>query len=527
MKKAAAALSLALFATACGGADTPADAPAAGPVSTSGTFTYAIPTDPGALDPATGVLSITNTVLSLAYDSLVHTAADGSPVPGIAEKWEVKPDSVTFTMRKDVTCSDGSKLTASNVADTVNHIADPDTKSPIYGVLVPTGMKAKADDAAGTVTLSTPEPFSFILQSAQSLFIVCGEGLKDRSKLTRGTSGSGPFVLTEAAPGNQYTFKARRDYAWGRDGATGKDLPEQVVLKVVPNEQTAANLLVAGSINAASFYGPDRTRLEATPGINKVLPPSGNGQFFYHQGDDRPAKDPAVRKALTQALNLQELSGIASSGTGRPPTGLVLDPRPCKGDTVTGHVPAFDTAAATAALDAAGWKAGADGIRAKDGKKLSLRLLYATTRGPGVQAATEYMAEAWKKIGVEVKLNGLLDTKLAESLNVTQDWDVFWLPIAVTLPTQLVGFLSGPAAPKGANFAHLKNDRYEKLVAEAQKTPGDAGCKLWLESESALFDNADLVPVVENTLLLASKNATFEMVGGLFAASTIRLTQGS
>lgn len=194
---------------------------------------------------------------------------------------------------------------------------------------------------------------------------------------------------------------------------------------------------------------------------------------------------------------------------------------------MTGHVPAFDAAAAAAALDAAGWTPDADGIRAKDGKKLSLRLLYATARGPGVQAATEYMAEAWKKIGVEVKLNGLLDTKLAESLNVTQDWDAFWLPITVTLPTQLVGFLSGPAAPKGANFAHLSNDRYEKLVAEAQKTPGDAGCKLWLESESVLFENADLVPVVENTVLLAAKNATFEMVGGLFNASSFRLTQGS
>ena len=50
-----------------------------------------------------------------------------------------------------------------------------------------------------------------------------------------------------------------------------------------------------------------------------------------------------------------DTSGIASSGTGRPASGLVLDPRPCKGDSVTGHVPAFDVAAATAALDAAGY----------------------------------------------------------------------------------------------------------------------------------------------------------------------------
>jgi peptide/nickel transport system substrate-binding protein len=521
MKKAAGAAALALFATACG-----AGTPETGPVAadTGGTFTYAIPADPGVLDPAQGVLSITNSVLSFAYDTLVRAGDDGKVVPGLAEKWDVKPDSVTFTLRKDVTCSDGTPLTAEHVAGTVNHITDPKTKSPVNGVLVPAGMKAEAS-GDHTVTLSTPEPFAFILESARDVFIVCGKGLEDRSLLARGTSGSGPYVLGEAVPGDHYTFKVRRDYAWGHRG-TGKDLPEQVVLRVVPNEQTAANMLVAGTINGAQFLGPDRARLESTPGIGKILLPVGNGQFFYHQGKGRPGADPAVRKALTQALNLTELGGIASGGTGQPATGLVSEPRPCPGDTVSGHVPAFDEAAAAAALDAAGWTKGADGIRAKDGERLTLRLLYATTRGPGIQAAAEYMAAAWKKAGVEVKLNGVLDTKLAESLNATQDWDVVWLPITVTLPSQLVGFLSGPAAPDGANFAHLKNEQYTKLVTEAIETPGEQGCALWLQAESALFDNADLIPVVANNMLVATKNAEFTISGGLFDPSSIRLTQG-
>ncbi|MEV4189334.1 ABC transporter substrate-binding protein, partial [Streptosporangium canum] len=172
-----------------------------------------------------------------------------------------------------------------------------------------------------------------------------------------------------------------------------------------------------------------------------------------------------------------------------------------------------------------GWKAGADGIRAKDGRKLELRLLYATTRGPGVLAAAEYLAAGWKKAGVDVKLNGVIDTKLSESLNATQDWDVAWLPIGVTLPTQLVGFLSGPAAPEGANFSHLANARYQKLVAEAQLKPAEEGCALWLESESALFENADLVPVVETTVLTAAKNAKFDMMAGLFIPTSIRMTE--
>ncbi|MGP3931727.1 ABC transporter substrate-binding protein [Nonomuraea sp. KM88] len=530
-KPAAAALtSLALLAAACGGtggaSDGAGDGAGAGAPVRDGTFTYAISADPGGLDPAMGVLSITNTTLSLAYDTLVTASDDGKIVPRLAEKWEVEPDRATFTLRKGVTCSDGSPLTASDVADSVNHITDPATKSPIYGVLVPTGMKAAADDAAGTVTLSMPEPFSFILESARSLFIVCGKGVKDRSLLARGTSGSGPYRLTEAVPSDHYTFKVRREYAWGPGGATAADLPETVVLKVVPNEQTAANLLVSGTINGATVYGPDRARLEATPGVVKKVVPFTNGQYFYHQGDDRPAHDPDVRRALTQAVNLKELAGIASSGTGRPATGLVMEPRPCKGDSVTGHVPAHDAAAAAAALDAAGWKAGPDGVRVKDGKRLTLRVMYATTRGAGVQAAVEYLGQAWRKAGAEVKLNGIIDAKLSESLNATQDWDVVWLPIGVTLPSQLIGFLSGPAAPKGANFAHLDNKRYESLIAEAGQLPSAEGCGQWLEAESALFEAADLVPVVENTVLHAAKGATYDMQAGEFVPTSIRLTQG-
>ncbi|GAA3152378.1 ABC transporter substrate-binding protein [Nonomuraea salmonea] len=479
------------------------------------------------LDPAMGVLNVTNTTLSLAYDTLVSVDAEGKIVPALAQKWDVEPDKVTFTMRKDAVCSDGSPVTPSDVAASVDHITDPATKSSIYGVLVPTGMKAEADDAAGTVTLSMPEPFSFILETGRAIFVVCGKGVKDRSLLARSTSGSGAYQLTEAVPGDHYTFKVRREYAWGRPGSSIKEAPETVVLKIVPNEQTAANLLVAGSLNGITLYGPDRARVEAAPGVTKAVTPVANGQFFYHQGDDRPTRDPAVRKALTQAIDLKELAGIASSGTGKPPTGLVLYPRPCQGDTVTGHVPAHDPAAAAAALDAAGWKAGPDGVRVKDGKRLTLRYLYATTRGAGVQAAAEYLATAWGKIGAEVKLNGAIDTKLSESLNATQDWDVVWLPIGVTLPSQLVGFLSGPGAPKGANFAHLANKRYQSLVAEASKVPAAEGCDKWLQAESALFEDADLVPVVETNVLEAAKGATYEMLAGMFTTTSIRLTQGA
>lgn len=515
----AACLAASLLAAGCGSVDGQAG-------STGGdAFSFAIKSDPGLLDPAQVQNTTTYTALSLAYDTLVNVEADGRIVSGLAEKWHVTPSSVTFTLRRGVTCADGSPVTADTIAANVAHITDPATKSPAYGVLVPEGLTAKAD-AAGTVTLSTPEPFAFILQSTRYLFMVCGAGLKDRSLLKSGTSGSGPFQLTSAEPNQSYTFTRRKNYAWGPGGATTSDpaMPGSVVLKVVGSESTAANLLLSHQLNAAQFAGPDRARVTDIPGIATTVQPNGTQEFFFHQGQGHPGHDPAVRKALLQAVDLHALGQIATAGTGQRPTGLVTQPRPCPGDTVTGHLPVFDPRAAEDALDAAGWHRSGNGIRTKDGKKLTIRMIYGTSGGETMEAAAEYLADAWKKVGADVRLRALSDAAYGEVEAITQDWDVDWAPLGVTLPTQLLGTLSGPFTPDGGNFAHLTNRRYEDLTAAASKLPGPAGCAKWARSESALLDSDDLIPVVDKTLTTAAHNATFRLTAGLFDPTSIRMT---
>ncbi|MCK8680678.1 ABC transporter substrate-binding protein [Streptomyces lichenis] len=520
-KAVSACLSAALLVAGCGGV-----APAG---STGGdAFSYAIRSDPGLLDPAQVQNTTTYTALSLAYDTLVHTGPDGRTVPGLAEKWSVTPASVTFTLRPGTTCSDGSPVTASTVAANVAHLTDPATKSPAYGVVVPEGLTAEADDAARTVTLSTPEPFAFILRSTRYLFVVCGAGLRDRALLRSGTSGSGPFRLTSAEPGQSYTFARREDYTWGPDGATTADpaMPGSVVLKVVGSEATAANLLLSHQLNGAQLTGPDRARVTGVPGITTSDQANGTQEFFFHQGAGHPGSDPAVRRALLQAVDLGSLGAIATGGTGRAPTGLVMAPRPCPGDTVTGRLPAYDPRAAASALDTAGWHRGPGGVRVKDGRRLTIRMIYGASSGETMAAAAEYLAEAWRTAGAEVRLRAVSDAAYAEVEAVTQDWDVNWAPLGVTLPTQLLGALSGPFTPDGGNFAHLTNTKYERLTAEASRLPDATGCALWQRSEHALLDSADIVPVVDKTVTTAAHSATFRITSGLFDPTSIRMTGG-
>jgi peptide/nickel transport system substrate-binding protein len=522
----------ALAVGACGGNESPSEPGAAGASGSSkyadnATFTMAIPSDPGALDPATAVQGSTNLLLSYAYDTLTYIGKNGDVVPGLAESWQVEPKSVTFTLRKNVTCSDGSTLGPTEVAKSINHMADPATKSPLLGVLIPAGVKAEPDATAGTVTLSTPEKSPFLLHSTVAMFIVCGKGLSDPASLAKTTSGSGPYTLTESVPNDHYTLTVRDGYAWGPNGSTTAEsgIPKTVVLKVVPNESTAANLLLSGDVNVATFSGADRARVEKAPGVTPTKLPGGNSEFFYNQGKGRPGADPAVRKALTQALNLDELANVTTQNTGIKSTGMTtLSPRPCRVDSVTGHRSTYDVEAAKAGLDAAGWKVGANGIREKDGKPLAIKVIYDADAGAGTQAGAEYQADAWKKIGVQVDLKGSAEGAWADTLFKTGDWDVSTVPIGVSLPSQLLGYLSGPGIPKGSNFANIGNADYVRLTAEAAELPAaEGGCETWAKAESALFDAFDVVPMAEETQLLAAKGAEVFMPGGLAQPTMTRM----
>ncbi|MFH8574075.1 ABC transporter substrate-binding protein [Streptomyces sp. NPDC017993] len=510
-----------LLAAGCGAAQ---QAGAAG----GDTFSFAIKGDPGLLDPAQVRNTNTYTALSLAYDTLIHITQDGKVVSGLARKWQVRPSSVTFTLRRDVTCADGSRVTPGTIAENVRHLTDPATKSPTLGVTVPEGLTAKADTPTNRVTLSTPKPFGFILESTRFLFMVCGKGLKDRSVLAHATSGSGPFELSSAKPNQRYTFIRRKHYAWGPKGAGNNDprMPGKFDLKVVPSEQTAANMMISNQLNGVMLNGPDRSRMQKIPGVTTTEQSIGPSEFFFHQGQEHPGQDPALRRALLQAVDLRQLGAIASSGTGRKATGLVQSPRPCPGDTVSGNLPTFHHATAEKALDDAGWRRSGSGVRTKDGKRLNIRMVYGASSGEAATAAAEYLAKAWQDVGVQVQLRGVVDAAYADVESVTQDWDVIWEPLGVTLPTQLLGMLSGPFTPDGSNFAHLTNKRYEQLTAQAGRRPGAAGCTRWRGSERALLRSGDVVPVVDRTATIAARNSTFQMTSGMFEPTSIRMTGG-
>jgi peptide/nickel transport system substrate-binding protein len=435
----------------------------------------------------------------------------------LADKWQADTTKASFTLRKGITCSDGSPLTATQVADNINFVGDPANKSPLLGLQVMPGTKATGNDSANTVEVTSGAPDAFLLRNIGTLFIACGKGLTDRSLLAKGQSGTGMFTISDAVANDHYTMTRRKDFTWGPGDfdPKAKGLPDKVTFKVVQNETTSANLLLSGQLNAATILGPDQQRLLSQNLFHADLV-SPLGELWFNEASGHPGSDPAVRKALTQALDLQQVGKVLTNGRGKPSQGFVtVAPKPCSGDNVSGNLPDHDLSAAKSALDAAGWKAGAGGVRSKGGKKLAITLMYGTQLGPTESSAAELIQQAWKGLGADVTLKGVDSPGLNTLYFGTGAWDASMAPITLNLPSQLVPFVSGPVPPNGTNFAHLTNKDYEAAVAKASTKAGSDGCSDWNDAEKALITAVDAVPYENTVAPTFGKNAKFTVGDGI------------
>jgi len=452
--------------------------------------------DAGTLDPALSTVGgqIIDTYL---YDPLVNIDLSGKVVSGIAKEWKVTADSATFTLRDDVTCTDGHTITASDVKATYDYLKDPDTHATwIVSNMSTTDYTVTADDAAGTVTITLPKPYGDLISGIAAIGIVCPDGLKNPKSLTAGSDGTGPFVVESAQPDVQYVLKARKGYHWGPDGESNDaaGFPSKIVWKVVKDDSTAVNMFTRGELNLLPMSGTEATRLANDPSVTKKATVTSTGSFMVFNQlkgrlltDDKP-----VREALAKATNRKDAVQVMTGGLGEVTNSLVNQkPITCDDSAAAASVPTYDVDAAKKLLDDDGWKVGPDGIRVKNGKKLSLILLANDASKP----LWEYLQQAWsQQLGVDAQLVALDNNTSTDRLLKGGDWDVSLIRIATTLQTTWTQFLMGDQPPNGLNFGS-GNKTYAELATKAQATPGQAGCDLWVQAEESAFTSMDLFPL--------------------------------
>ncbi|MCI0140681.1 ABC transporter substrate-binding protein [Arthrobacter bambusae] len=493
-------------------------------LATDGTFTMAIGADPGNLNPMITAMNVARTIDRFLYSRLVEVGSDGTILSGLANKWKADTTNATFTLRKDATCADGTPITASMLADNINFIADPKNGSPLVGLNVQAGTVATGDDATGVLSVKSGAPDAFLLENVGSVHMVCGPALAHADALAKGEGATGMYTMTKIAPNSQYTLTRRKEFVWGPGDWDPKQagIPATVIFKVLPNETTAANLLLSGELNAAQVVGPDSDRLRT----NKLFSNDvqvGLGQIQFNKNPKKLLSDKALRLALTQDLNLEKLRAVLSNGKGTAPTSLVnAAPNPCHADVAKANIPAFDVKAAADALDSAGWKPGSDGVREKNGVKLSLTVIYPSYISDSFGSTAELLQSMWKELGVEATPKGVDANGVSQTLFGTGDWDVALISVGVGLPSQIVPFFAGSTPPKGSNFGYTDNAEYIAATTSAATKPGKEGCDDWSHAEAALIAAADVIPFANSVVSVFGSKAEFVQSDSIEPAS-IRL----
>ncbi|GJF31183.1 peptide ABC transporter substrate-binding protein [Kitasatospora sp. NE20-6] len=461
-----------------------------------------------------------------AYDSLVNVTADGTLVSGLASSWQATTTTAAFTLRPGITCSDGTPLTASAVARALTYAGDPAHQLAGARTVLPNvPFTAGADDAAGTVTATTATPFPFLTRTLGLLPVVCPAGLDRPRSLERTTRGTGPYVLTRYTPGGPYEFTVRDGYAWGPAGATTAEpgLPARIVVSVVPQASTTANLLLTGGVDIANVTGPDRARLTGH-GLTTTDVATVVGLTFFNQRPGRPLADRALRRALVSALDRPGLANVAVGGTGRPATDFGAEGSLCHADLAAANLPAQDAAGA---LRAAGWTRTGGGPLTKDGRPLRLRLVTSADLGPTLPSVAELTARTWTALGADVTLVTESLPALVNAMYRTGEFDVVTgTSPGFALPAGFVPFFSGPAPAQGLNFAGVVNPEYDALVARALRETDTAGCDTWNRAAAALLRSADALPIADGRSTVYGHRTTFATTfGGRLVPTSIRLHQ--
>ncbi|NJP50352.1 ABC transporter substrate-binding protein [Streptomyces sp. SBST2-5] len=352
-----------------------------------------VATEPDTLNPLLGYGKDGN---SKIFDGLLARGADMRLKPALAKALPRITDggrTYTYTLRDGVTFSDGEPLTADDVVYTYKTVLDDRTNNPAKSELdAIEDVRARGEHQ---VVFRLKYPYAAF--AARTVLPIVPEHIAGRQNPNTGSFstepvGTGPYVLAGWSKGEKLTFKANPHY-WG-----GEPEVKKLTVAIIADDDVRATRLRSGDLDgavlppnlAAGFRDDDgKKTYEATSyDVRVVTLPTAN----------EVTGDRAIRRALDLAVDREAMVEKILDGAGRPAYGpLPLDdPFYAKGIDRP-----RDLERAKKILDRAGWKAGKDGIRAKDGRRAAFTLYYPAGDKVRQDHALAYASDA-KQAGIDV-----------------------------------------------------------------------------------------------------------------------------
>ncbi len=407
----------------------------------------------------------------------------GGYQPGLAARWE-RVDSLTwrFHLRPGARWHDGRPVTAEDVRFSFDAFSDSTIGSPAQSVLAGRVAIVPEDSVTFLVRFTEPSPdqlydatYHVRIIPAHVWSAIPKESWASDTALAH-LIGSGPYRVAQWQRGQFLTLAADSSFV------PAPSL-RRAIWRFAADPDAALNLVLsheADVLEAAA--GPERERRAAADSSVRVIhyPSAAYGFLGFnlvssrgHAAAHPVLGDRSTRRALTMAIDRVTAAKAVFGPAAKAPPGPMSQLLWLWSDSIA-TLP-FDRQAAARELDAAGWRAGADGVRVRNGRRLAFDVLVPSTSAARRQLAA-LLQEMWRSAGAAVTVTAV-------------DFPVFQERLGQGRFDAYIGAWIDEPSPRGLadqwtrqgwaalNYGHYASPGFDSLFARASRTANvvDAG----------------------------------------------------
>jgi peptide/nickel transport system substrate-binding protein len=441
---------------------------------------------------------------------LIFNAIKGEYTPWLATEyaWSEGNKKLSFTTRKGVLWSDGAPFSAKDVVFTFQ-LLKKFKAADLYAVWdVLDDVKAPDDEHVEFVFKRPFVPAMFFIGHLQPIIPEHKwNDIPDPIKYTNEEPvGTGPFTEIKVFQNQVYEI-GRNPHYW----QPGKPYVKALRLPAYGNNDAANLALINGEIDWAAAFIPDIQKVYAGKDPEHYhywYPLLSDTVLLYANVTRKPFDDVRVRKAISMAINREQMVRIASYNYTRPADATALsdaytkwrDPQAIEAGTWVKYNPDE----ANRLLDEAGLKRGADGMRTFNGAPIHYDINVVTGWSDWVRAV-QLMVQDLRKVGIDTSLKGYDYSAFFERVQKGDfDLSIGWSPTGATPYNMYRGLMSKTRyKPIGElaleNWQRYTNPQADDLLAAFESTSDPDEQKRIDDKLQRLFvENAPVIPLFPN-----------------------------
>jgi peptide/nickel transport system substrate-binding protein len=333
---------------------------------------------------------------ALITETLVAADPSFALVPGLAESWKMTSDNQwELTLRKGVVFHNGAALTAALAAASINRALDV---NPSLKAIT----RIKKVAAAGELTLHIttdglfpPLPATLVYAN---LAIVHPDSKANDQEIITHPIGTGPYALKEWRRGEQKVLLTRNEAYWGEKARIKK-----IEFRSIPDPATRSLEVLKGGVDFIPDAPYGDLDLLRAKGLKVFIARTARiYQINFGSLMDTPFADRRVRRALSHAINREEIVRYVLFGMGKPAAGAYENSMIFANQSL--QPPTYDADKAHALLAEAGWRdTDNDGVLDKEGRPLSLTLFTYPQR-PGLKPMAMAISQQWNAVGAKTQV---------------------------------------------------------------------------------------------------------------------------